>query len=394
MYRNSLKFGCFLIISGCAGLTKPDAKSDWSALKDAKDLECRELPLMPEDLKIDRVRILESSGPSLFLEVTSRKGVKNFYHLAFRKAADLQPKSLVKLPVTGEARFLGAGIAGDKAVFIVHTLVKDKPVIQVRDMTNNVLLMQMNTKIRAFELGNWMIEGDKLFALIREDKDNEATDDQPYIELTVPLASEKGLTQVSSKVIGNGAETFADASGKRWTFTLDRGLSANKKEARFKISSWNAPAKSSPIELDEKGPVESWNVKPSPQGLNLAYIKGDSLLWERTSLEALQLSLNEPFGKQASASYPLSQVHVAQPLIAGNAAETMFFLPQWLDHEITVGAYRFTGSEINPVGFLGIFREGTAFEDAFFHAPSERYYLLSRSYSSSLQRYSLCEVER
>ncbi|MES2744878.1 MAG: hypothetical protein V4655_05600 [Bdellovibrionota bacterium] len=393
MYRNSLKFACFLMISGCATFSRPDVKSGWDALQDAKSLDCRELPLMPEDLKIDRVRVLSSTGPSLFLEVSSRKGVRNFYHLAFRKMSNLEPSSLVKLPIAQDAQFLGAGISGKKAVFVVHTLVKDKPVIQVRDMTNNALLSEIPTKIKAFDLGDWVFKGDKLHALIRVDKDDEATDDQPYVELTVPLEGTKGLTAVTSKVIGNGAQTFDDAGGNRWTITLDRGLSASKKDPRFKISAWNSPAKSSAIEVDEKGPVESWKAFESPRGLSLAFIKGDSLLGESSSLQALSLSQTEPFSKQSGAEVVLSRVHVAQPILAGSPAETILFLPQWLDHEITVGAYRFGGAELLSLGFVGIFKEGTAFEEAFYHEPSQSYYLLSRSYNSSLAKYNLCEVD-
>ena len=394
MYRNCLKISCFLMITGCASFSKPDVRSDWGALQDAKDLDCRDLPLLPEDLKIERVRVLDSTGPSLFLEVTSRKGVGMFYHLAFRKKSDLTITNLVKLPITQDSRFLGAGIADGKAVFVVHALVKGKPFIQVRDMTNNVLLAEMATKLQVFELGDWAIEGDKLVALVREDKDDEATDDQAYQELTVPLTQAKGLGLVKSRVIGNGARTFADANGKRWTVTLDRGLSSSKRDPRFKLSPWNAALKSSPLELDEKGPIESWRVLETTRGLTMAYIKGDSLLWENTSLEAVNLSLNEPFAKQSGGSYPLSRVHVAQPLIAANTIDTLVLLPQWLDHEITVGVYRFNGTEIAPAGFAGVFKEGTAFEDAFYHSPSESFYLLSRYYSSSIAKYSLCELDQ
>lgn len=394
MYRNSLKIGCFLIISGCASFSKPDIKSDWNALQEAKSLDCRELPLLSEDLRIDRVHVLATTGPSLFLEVTTRKNTRTFYHLAFSKKSDLSTSHLVKLPVTQEARFLGAGISGTKAVFVVHVLVKDKPFLQVRDMTNNVLLQQFPTKLKSFELGDWTIEGDKLFALLREDKDEEATDDQPYIELTVPLTSDKGLRMLTSKVIGNRAESFSDAAGKRFTLAFDRGLSTRTKEGRLRVSPWNAAAKTAPIELEEKGPIESWDAFQGVHGLTIAYIKGDSLLDESTSLEAVNHSLNEPFTKQIGTSASLSRVHVAQPLLAGNSLQTILFLPQWLDHEITVGTYKFTGSELTPIGYSGVFREGTAFENAFFHEPSEAFYLLSRYYSTSIAKYSLCEVEQ
>lgn len=393
MYRKSLKVPCFLIITGCATFGKPSVKSDWEALSESKSLDCREVPLLPEDLKIDRVHIVESTGPSLVLEVTNRKGVRNFYHLPYRKKSNLETSSLVRLPVTQDAKFLGAGISGGKAVLVIHATSKEKPVIQVRDLSNNVLLNEFPTKLKAFEVSDWKVDGDKLFSLIREDKDDEAMDDQPFQELIIPLGSPKGLSLSPSKAIGVGAETFKEVQGRRYTFTLDRGLSAAKKEPRFKISAWSSGPKVSAVELEEKGPIESWRVLENPRGLNLAFVKGDSLLWENTSLEAVQLSTAEPFTKQSSASLPLSRVHVAQPLLASSAKGTFIFLPQWLDHEITVGAYELLNSEIKSLGYLGVFKEGTTFEEAFYHEPSESFYLVARLNTSPAAKYQLCEVE-
>lgn len=393
MHRNCLKIASLVIISGCATWSKPDVKSDWGALSQASSLDCRDLPLLPEDLRIDKVRVLESSGPSLLLEVTSRKGVKNFYHLAFRKIGDLSPQNLVRLPVGLDATFLGAGISGKKAVFVVHTLVKDKPYFQVRDLATNALISQIPTKLKAFDLGAWTLTGDKLYALIREDKSDEATDDQPYQQIEVPIHSDKGAQLAVSHVVGNQVATFSDAQKKRWILSIDRGLSSSKKDPRFKITPWMAGKKEAVVEVDEKGPIESWNFLESDKGLSLAYIKGDSLLWENTSLEVTGLATGDPFGKQSQASIHLSRVHVAQPLLAGNAKETLVFLPQWLDHEISVAGYRYKGAELASIGYLGVFKEGSAFEQAFYHEPSEKFYLLSRFNSTAVARYSLCEVE-
>ena len=394
MHRNCLKIASLVIISGCATWSKPDVKSDWAALSQASSLDCRDLPLLPEDLRIDKVRVLESSGPSLMLEVTSRKGVKNFYHLAFRKMGDLSPPNLVRLPVGLDATFMGAGISGKKAVFVVHALVKDKPYFQVRDLATNALISQISTKLKVFELGAWTLTDDKLFALVREDKTDEATDDQPYQQIEIPIHSDKGTQVVVSHVVGNQVATFSDAQKKRWILSIDRGLSSSKKDPRFKITPWMSGKKEAAVEVDEKGPIESWNFLESDKGLSLAYIKGDSLLWENTSLEVTGLATNDPFSKQAQASINLSRVHVAQPLLAGNTKETLVFLPQWLDHEISVAGYRYNGAELAPIGYLGVFKEGSAFEQAFYHEPSEKFYLLSRFNSSTVARFSLCEVEQ
>ncbi len=393
MHRNCLKIASLVIISGCATWGRPDVKSEWSALEKASTLDCRDLPVMPEDLRIDKVRVLESTGPSLILEATSRKGVRNYYHLAFRKLGDLRPDRLVRLPVGQDSTFMGAGISGKKTVFVIHTLVKDKPFFQVRDLTNNALIAQFATKLQAFELGGWQLTDDKLYALVREDKTDEATDDQPYQQVEIPIHSEKGAQTVLSRVLGNQTTTFSDAQKKRWIFALDRGLSTSKKDPRFKVTPWLAGNKEASIELDEKGPIESWNFLESDRGLSLAYIKGDSLLWENTSLEVVGMTSNDPFGKNSQASVPLTRVHVAQPLLAGNVKETLVFLPQWLDHEISIAAFRFNGAELAPIGYQGVFKEGSAFESAFYHEPSHKYYFLSRFNSSSVARFSLCEVD-
>jgi hypothetical protein len=394
MHRNCLKIASLVIISGCATWSKPDTKSDWGALSQASSLDCRDLPLFPEDLRIDKVRVLDSSGPSLLLEASSRKGVRNFYHLAFRKMGDLTPNNLVRLPVGLDSTFLGAGISGKKTVFVVHTLVKGKAFFQVRDLSNNALISQFPTKLLAFELGAWKLTDERLFALVREDKTDEATDDQPYQQIEIPIQVDKGLQTVVSKVVGNQVTSFSDAQKKRWILSIDRGLSHSKKDPRFKITPWMAGKKEQSLEIDEKGPIESWNFLESDTGLTLALVKGDSLLWENSSLEVTALSANEPFTKQSQGTVNLNRVHVAQPLLAGNAKETLVFLPQWLDHEISVAAYRFNGAELAALGYQGVFKEGSAFEQAFYHEPSEKFYLLSRFNSAAVARFSLCEVDK
>ncbi len=393
MYRNCIKVGAFLIISGCASFGKPDVKSSWGALSDAKSMDCKPLPLMPDDLRIDKVRVLASTGPSLLLETSSRKGVRNFYHLAFRKPSELTPEKLVKLPISQDARFLGAGIANGKALLVVHAYIKEKPFIQIRDLSNNALLFQISTKLKSFELGDWRMADDRLYALIREDRDEESVDDQVYQELSIPLSSDKGLTLTATKVTGFGSSSFSDGEGKRWTMTLDKGTSVSKKEARFRIWPWGQGLKAKVLELDEKGPVESWTLFEGPRTVSLAFVKGDSLLWENTSLEVQTLSPNEPFSKQVSASLPLTQVHVAQPILAANTLNQFVYLPQWLDHEISVAVYKLDGSQLEPSGFLGVFKEGTAFESAFWHEPSEAFYLISRYGVGAVPKYSLCEAE-
>ncbi len=395
MHRNCLKIASLVIISGCASWTKPDVKSDWSALSEADGMDCRELPLLPEDLRIDRVHILPSTGPTLLLEISSRKGVKNFYHLAFRKESDLKAGNLVKLPVSQDAVFLGGGVAGQKTVFVVHTKIKDNPFIQVRDLASNVVVAQFPSKIKgAFDLGPWQIEGDKLYTMVREEKNEEANDDQVYQELEIPFAPGQQVRYLTTQVVGNQVKTFGDNQGKRWVMNLDRGVSSKVKEPRFRMRPWMTGKKDAgAIELDEKGPIESWDFHENDGALTLAFVKGDSLLWENTALVALSLPKAEPFQKMAEANLALTRVHAAQPLVSSNNKDTFVFLPQWLDHEISVGRYRVNGSELAPQGFLGIFKEGTTFEDSFYHDPSEKFYLLSRFNGGPTPKYSLCEVD-
>lgn len=380
------------VVSGCA--TNSALKSNWSALEGAENLDCNEIPLLPEDLRINDVHLIEDLGPTLLLDVSSRKGVKTFYHLPFKELDDLRAEKLVRLPVSNDAEFLGAAYVDKQAAFALKSTNRAKSSIQIRDLLSNAVLADYPFKdAKQLDLGPWKALNGSLYTLGRVVNDEESVEDQPYTAFKIPLGKKGQVqTSVNPSVIGQTA-LLTDHQGQPHMLWLDRGVSSKVKEPRFRIIGWNAGKKGESYEIDEKGPIESWSFDQRGDRLVIAFVKGDSLLWENTSLEVIQLADSSPFSKRQQFSLPLSRVHVAQPLLAGGPQGEFLFLPQWLDHELTVGVYRVDGGEIQSIRFAGIFKEGTAFFRAFYHEPSERYYLLSRMNSGSLPKYSLCAVK-
>lgn len=380
------------LFSGCA--TNSSLKSTWNALEDAENLDCSELPLLPEDLRINDVHLIEDLGPTLLLDVSSRKGVKTFYHLPFKEMSDLKPEKLVRLPVSNDAEFLGAAYADKQAAFALKSTNRAKTSIQIRDLLNNAVLAEYAYKDKnQVDLGPWKALNGSLYTLGRVYKDEESLDDQPYTTFKIPLGKKGQVqTSINPNVIGQSA-LLTDHQQQPYLLWLDRGVSSKTKEPRFRIVAWGAGKKADTYEIDEKGPIESWSFDQKADRLMIAFVKGDSLLWENTSLEVIHLADSTPFAKRQQFSLPLTRVHVAQPLLAGGPQGEFLFLPQWLDHELTVGVYRVDGGEIQSVRYAGIFKEGTAFYRAFYHEPSERFYLLSRTNSGSLPKYNLCAVK-
>lgn len=386
-----------LVSASCTHWGGEKLKSDWSALEQAEKLSCRDIPLKNEDLRVEKVHVLADLGPSLLVEVLSRRGVKVFYHLPFRSLGDLKEESLVALPVSQESVFLGAGISGSKPVYLLKVGNLGKANLQVRDLQNNAVINQYPLEAKHnWDLGPWTFSKGVLRALVREIKDEEALDDQPYLQLEVDTNSKTNSiirAESTRRIIGQ-ASLFVDSLSKTQILWLDRGTSeAVKAEASFEILPWKASPKTDSFAIDEKGRIESWAFVEAYDHSVLASVKGDSLLWENASISVQRLSKVTPYIKETQSSLPLSGVHVAQPLLAQGPRGTHLMLPQWLDHELTVAVYSVADKDVVKSGYAGIFKEGTSFHRAFFHEVSESFYLLSKGPGSTVGRFSLCQID-
>ncbi len=387
----------YSLCTACTHWGGEKLKSDWQALGEADRLKCNDIPLLPDDLRIDRVHVITDTGPSLLLEVTNRRGVRSFYHLPFRAFGDLTSENLVPLPISPESIFLGGGISNGKAVFVLRAMEKSKPVIQVRDLSNNAILNRFPADASAaWDLGAWHLSKGILRALVREIKDDEALDDQNHLQIEVNLAADSKvpIRAVPSRALVGQAELFFDSRSRPHTLWLDRGTS-DKVLAQpiYRILPWRADTKDEALILDDKGKIENWAFMEAYDHILVASIKGDSLLWENATIDLQRLSKVAPFNREMQVNLPLSKVHVARPLLAQGPKGEYLFLPQWLDHELTVALFDVKAQEAKPLGFGGIFKEGTSFYDAFYHEPSESYYMISKGPGSSQGRYSLCRLD-
>jgi hypothetical protein len=395
MMRNLAFLGTpFFLLTACSWGTG-QLKSDWDALQEAKSISCTEIPILKDDLRIDRVHIVPELGPSLILEVTTRRGVRTMYHLPFRSISSMDEEALVALPVSQDSILLGAGIWQQKAVFALKTTDRGKPTIQLRDLQNNAVLQQfpIDSKI-PWELTDWQIAGGKLRSLIREGKDDESLDDQPYLQLEVQLDGKGGAkprAEPATQVIGQ-AQLFADAEGGSQIFWLDRGTSEKIKDPNFLTVGWRVGKDPDTLDLGGKAPIESWAFQEGNVTNLLSYVKGDTLLWTNASIEILRLSKSGPFTKLNQMSVPISKVHVARPLLSADPKADYLFLPQWLDHELTVAVYKIEVAEVVHRGYRGVFKEGTSFHAAFYHDPSQENLMLMKSPANYTSRYSLCKM--
>lgn len=394
LLAGSLSLG---LLSACTHWGGDKLKSDWSALEQADSLKCRDVPLKNEDLRIERIHIAPELGPSLVIEVLNRRGVRGFYHLPFRSLGELKEDALIPLPVSQESLFLGAGISASKPVFILRTGETGKAKLQVRDLQNNAILSQFAVDASApWDLGPWTFNQGVLRALVREIKDDEAIDDQAYLQLELNTKAKPGApirTESSRQVIGQ-ASLFSDSQNRSQILWFDRGTSEKiRNEPGFEILPWKAGQKGERTSVEGKGRTESWAFLEAYDHTIIASIKGDSLLWENASVDTQRLSKVTPFMKESQTSLPLARVHVAQPLLTQGPKGEYLLLPQWLDHELTVALYELADKEAKPKGFAGVFKEGTAFYKAFYHEPSEAFYLLSKAPAGSGGRFSLCQID-
>jgi hypothetical protein len=395
MMRNLAIFVApFCLLTACSWGTGK-LRSDWDALQDAKSVSCAEIPIRKDDLRIDRVHIVPELGPSLILEVTTRRGVKTMYHLPFRSISSMDEDTLVALPISQDSILLGAGIWQQKAVFALKTTDRGKPTIQLRDLQSNAVLLQFPIDTKGpWELTDWQIASGKLRSLVREGKDEESLDDQPFLQLEVQLdgkAGAKPRAEPAAQVIGQ-AQLFGDAQGGTQIVWLDRGTSDKVKEPSFLTVRWRDSKDQHSIDLGDKAPIESWAFQEGKVTNLLSYVKGDTLLWTNASIEIQRLSKSSPFQKQNQLSVPISKVHVARPLLSADPKADYLFLPQWLDHELTVAVYKIESSEVIHRGYRGVFKEGTSFHAAFYHDPSQETLMLMKAPANYTSRYSLCKM--
>ena len=368
--------------------------SDWDTLKDAKQLDCSEIPLHPDDLRIDKIHLLPDLGPSLLLEVTTRRGVKSWYHLPFKSLSSMDEENLIPLPVSQESSLLGGGVWQNKAVLILKTIDRGKVVIQVRDLLNNTVLQQVSAESREiWDTVDWQLSKGRLRSLVRENKDQESLDDQPHLQFEMQLDSKmatKPRVDLAKLVIGQ-ARLLLDAQNNSHLIWLDRGTSDQVRDAGFKSSAWRSQELRS-LDLADKSSIESWTFLEGNIDNVLTYIKGDTLLAANNSIEVIRLSKSYPFAKLQHMALPLSRVHVARPLLSTSPKADYLLLPQWLDHELTIGAYKIEAAEIVPQKFQGVFKEGSSFYAAFYHEPSKDNLLLMKSPGTWTSRYSLCRL--
>lgn len=369
-------------------------KSDWDALHDADKLSCTEIPMHKDDLRIDSIHVIPDLGPSLLLEVTTRRGVKSLYHLAFNSLSGMNEESLVPLPLNQESSFLGAGIWQQKAVFILKTVDRGKAVIQLRDLQNNAVLQQFNADTRSpWEITDWQLINGKLRSLIREYKEQESLDDQPQLQLEVQLDGKdpsKPRAEQASQVIGQ-AQVLLDAQNNSHIIWLDRGTSEKVREPSFNTIAWRSGAVHT-LDISDKSPIESWAFIEGTVDNLLSYIKGDTLLGANNSIELFRLAKTSPFSVLQKMSLALPRVHVAKPLLSSSPKANYLLLPQWLDHELTIGVYKIEATEMTQMGFRGVFKEGTSFYAAFYHEPSRENLLLMKAPGNWTSRYSLCHL--
>jgi len=227
----------------------------------------------------------------------------------------------------------------------------------------------------------------------KAEKADESLDDQPLQFARFEWAEKDELKVVSSPrfaPIGDIA-VISLPNERVLGVLLDIGTSDKQKPASFQYfileKGQNQP-QMRPLNVEISERVESWRMDRNEAGIVLAYVTGDTLLWENASLQVVRLDDRASIIHQQG--FEITNEHVGDPLLVAAGGGIYLFVSKWLDSESSVAVYRVTTSDIEDLGMYGIFPEGTYLQNVFYAPASKAVFLITQAPSGYTRRYSYC----
>ncbi len=391
----SLVLSCAL--SGCLTSPKGATKSSWKPLKKARNIECFDFPKLIEGVKIGRVHLFQNLGPSLFIESINRRGEAALYHLAFKEVENISDENAKSLKIYKGGQFLGAGLLGENAYYATSNFMEDRNLIEVRDLFTDQVILKDSIKSQGnFEVVDWAYGRDAINALVREEKIDEALEDQPAILLSIDLGNPSEFLSISRDERKRGdLRMTTTKDGNHFIFWLDRGTSDSiDPKPKLRASKWHMKKSNDeqPIELDASD-VEKWALVNETDGIAVVAVKGDTLLWSNPRIEKRFFDAMS-FGFQDKlASKALDKVHIGAPMLLNVDGKIIAFFQEWLDHESTLVAYEVSDGEFKSLGNYGVFPEKEVIEKVFYHEVSNEILMIKKGEYQHLEKRSICSIK-
>jgi hypothetical protein len=286
-------------------------------------------------------------------------------------------------------------VQGKTAVLLETTGPSGKKRLEIRDINTNVIRFKSKERQASFRSRKAIADENGFWLAYLTDTGDQSMEDQPFQFVRFEWG-EKGSLNIKNaatkRAVGE-IEMVRLPNQKALVVWLDAGTSDAQKDPKFRYFILDAAEKAKTYTLDVtiSERIESWNLNRNEAGIVLAYITGDTLLWENASLQVVRLGNGGDIIEKNE--FAITNEHVGDPLLVPGVSGIYLVLSKWLDRESTVNVYKITSSDLVNMGYYGIFKEGTYLQQAFFSPYSRNLFLVTQSPSGYTRKYTLCALD-
>ncbi|MFW7378141.1 MAG: hypothetical protein ACOH5I_04990 [Oligoflexus sp.] len=381
-------------VVGCQMTQDSKLTSSWEKLKNAKSISCKDWPGSQEELEITEIYPVDMVKSANFIvSGRSRDGSYFNYVLPLRgKKVDHSKKVPLKWGFGSE--FLGSvAVKGDIGILIEAAQKSGKKRLEIRDLETNVIRYASTERNPNFRSQMMIPDNNGFWLAYKLEKSEESMDDQPFQFVRFEWTDKQELRLVGSPKFSpvGDIKLLSLPDEKVLGIMLDTGTSDKQKPANFRyfiLEKGQPKPNMKTLSVDISERVESWSVARNAAGIVLAYVTGDTLLWENASLQIVRL--DDRAAVVHRQGFEINHEHVGDPLLVPAGAGIYLFVSKWLDAESTVAVYRITTSDIEDQGIYGVFQEGTFLQNAFYAAESNSVLLMTQAPAGYTRSHSYC----
>jgi hypothetical protein len=391
-------FGLIYFCNSCAStnLSSDFSYQGWSILEEARSLDCEFWEKTRNELEIKELTpMFYGEKFSYFVKSRDRKG--KFLRYIALSDDGLEVDERMALSWGADDRFIHDFLLDGQSVIVMQRKKNQGDTnIEIRDVKRNIIVASSKPMPSNFEAVASIYDGKWLWVAYRLDSEDIAEVDQNILvakfiisknkldevqKLNLNISGDLSLVRSKSSkqafLIVNDTNTNQDQSGRKFIF-INLTKNTGKK-----------PQVKTLVKASDK--VESWSAVVNGDSLYLAFVSGDTLLWNNAKLNMISYSFQGI--KQQETSLEIERIHVGDIRLISHTSGPIVMMPQWLEGESTVGFYSLNADRLKSMGVYGVFNQGTEFLGAFSYDNDPMVFLLNRSNESFSKKYSVCSVE-
>lgn len=391
-------YGLIYFCHSCAS-TNPSndfSYQGWSLLEEARSLDCEFWEKTSNELEIKELTPMTYGDKfSYFVKSQDRKG-KVLRYIAYSDDG-LEVDNRMSLSWGAEDRYLqDFMLAGQSVIVMQRKKNQGEASIEIRDSKKNIVIASSKPMPANFEAVAAAYDDKWLWVAYRLDSEDIASIDQDILvaKFTISNESLEKIQTLKPNLSGEIVMLRSEALKQAFAIIRDAHTERDQSGRRFSFinlteSKGNKPQMKTLVKASDK--VESWGAVLHGENLYLAFVSGDTLLWNNAKLNMTSYNLQGI--KHQETSLDIDRIHVGDVRLISHVSGPIAVMPQWLEGESTVGFYSLVDGSLKSMGVYGVFIQGTEFFGAFSYVNDRNVILLNRSNESFAKKYSVCNVE-